>query len=365
MFLFVVQREMSSFNKRKFDGVIVAASCLNEVTVAQSQAMSEIKPFGPEAGSGGITIAFQLFADTSYSKAAVTAGEILQFKGVTASSQKADAALKSQLNITFDQQFVESKLVVPIVFITPVTPNFPKKFIVNQISVSSNNYVNNAGVEIQNTIQISGADIFNWATAEVGLYALVAKANSVQDVPVENAEQTIESGTSGSNINVYVNKELEPISFYVGLKQVIVLSAPRIIYNIASITWCGIVIFCQLYLLIQIRFINYKIYLQLQFKVQHNLNLYENKKKYDQEVNQKQTLIKQLEERIVVTRKDLDVDNKQLQVLRQKEIFAHDGPQSVDYLSLKVTQTTLEKAVKEMERKIAIKEREINNMKNK
>ncbi|CAL6019183.1 Conserved_hypothetical protein [Hexamita inflata] len=91
----------------------------------------------------------------------------------------------------------------------------------------------------------------------------------------------------------------------------------------------------------------------------------ENKKKYDQEVNQKQTLIKQLEERIVVTRKDLDVDNKVLQVLRQKEIFAHDGPQSVDYLSLKVTQTTLEKAVKEMERKIAIKEREINNLKNK
>ena len=34
----------------------------------------------------------------------------------------------------------------------------------------------------------------------------------------------------------------------------------------------------------------------------------------------------------------------------------------MDYLSLKVTQTTLEKAVKEMQRKISIKQREIENV---
>ena len=76
----------------------------------------------------------------------------------------------------------------------------------------------------------------------------------------------------------------------------------------------------------------------------------------------KQQLIKQLDERLAETKKTLAVDSRNLQVLRQKEIGAQDGPQGIDYLSLKVMQTTLEKAVKEAKRKIGIKEREILNI---
>ena len=91
----------------------------------------------------------------------------------------------------------------------------------------------------------------------------------------------------------------------------------------------------------------------------------ENKKKLDNEVNSRQQIIKQLEDRIAQTTRELEMETKALSTLRQKEIIAHDGPQSIDYLSLKVTQNTLEKAVKEMERKISIKKRENENLRNK
>lgn len=88
----------------------------------------------------------------------------------------------------------------------------------------------------------------------------------------------------------------------------------------------------------------------------------ERKRQQDADVSAKQTLIKQLDDRLADTRKRLAADSRSLQVLRQKEIGAQDGPQGIDYLSLKVIQQTLEKAVKEAKRKIGIKEREIQNL---
>ena len=87
----------------------------------------------------------------------------------------------------------------------------------------------------------------------------------------------------------------------------------------------------------------------------------EQKRGYDREVGRKENEIKELDEKIRATRAENERNYKTLQVLRQKEIFAHDGPQSIDYLSIKVNQQTLERAVREMQRKIQIKRREISS----
>ncbi|KAH0573382.1 hypothetical protein SS50377_25502 [Spironucleus salmonicida] len=97
-------------------------------------------------------------------------------------------------------------------------------------------------------------------------------------------------------------------------------------------------------------------------QLKQDLNKILDQKKYiDSEIISKQIQTKQIKEKIDYTEKELKTDVLQLEKLKQKEISASDGPYSIDYLSLKAMQNTMEKAVEDVNRKIGILKRKIQN----